>query len=105
MANMRKEMWGFLDGDKPLDVARTAMEGNVTMREARALLVQEYPGREVIFKRVDPLMVFFDGEQMGNMYQIAAFQRITVEEAKALIIQRNPGREVTFKTFLRKVIK
>lgn len=54
MRRMRKKktVWAYLDGKKLVDVVEAALDNNMTVDEAKKLIVRENPGHTVTFKAV-----------------------------------------------------
>jgi hypothetical protein len=72
-AKRRKEIWGFLDGDKPLDVEWLAMENSLTIGQVKKMLVQENPGDSIVEVFRDRYLVFAGGFLSGCFFVVLLF--------------------------------
>jgi hypothetical protein len=50
MKRKPKTIWAYLDGVKLVDVLQAALDNNLTVEEAKRLLIKENPGHDVTFK-------------------------------------------------------
>lgn len=50
MKRKSKTVWCYLDGKKHCDVVQWALAANVTVEEAKDMLVKQYWGMKVTFK-------------------------------------------------------
>lgn len=48
--NKRKIIWAYLDGKKLVEVIQAALDNNMTVSDAKELLIKENPGHEITFK-------------------------------------------------------
>ena len=48
--NKRTTVWAYLDGKKPVDGVRPALDNNMMVDDLKAQLIRENPGHEVTFR-------------------------------------------------------